>query len=91
MFVCKSDNYDPLTVRRIRVHYLGYSEKYDEWLCVDSDSHRMAQRGTYTVGADLRAAKKNRNREQIDIANVLFRSPLNGISIPLQSSMGDES
>ena len=54
-----SDRHDPLSVRCVRIHYLGYSGNYDEWLNVDTDSHRMAQRGTFTVGADLRAVRKN--------------------------------
>lgn len=50
---------DYLQVRRAKIHYLGYSQNYDEWLSVDTDSHRIAQRGTFTVGPDLRAIRRN--------------------------------
>jgi len=53
------DNDDYLDVRRAKIHYLGYSQNYDEWLFVDTDSHRIAQRGTFTVGPDLRAIRRN--------------------------------
>eukprot|EP01083_Nonionella_stella_P016085 44967_1 len=44
------DNDDYLEIRRAKIHYLGYSQNYDEWINVDTDSHRIAQRGTYTMG-----------------------------------------
>ena len=53
------DNDDYLEIRRAKIHYLGYSQNYDEWLFVDTDSHRIAQRGTFTVGPDLRAIRRN--------------------------------
>jgi len=53
------DNDDYLEIRRAKIHYLGYSQNYDEWLNVDTDSHRIAQRGTFTVGPDLRAIRRN--------------------------------
>jgi hypothetical protein len=48
-----------LEVRRAKIHYLGYSSKYDEWLNVDTDSHRIAHRGTFTTGPDLRAIRRH--------------------------------
>jgi len=48
-----------LDIRRCKVHYLGYSASYDEWLDVDMDSQRIAQRGTFTIGPSLRAIRKN--------------------------------
>eukprot|EP00483_Globobulimina_turgida_P006678 UN06688 len=53
------DNDDYLEIRRAKIHYLGYSQNYDEWLNVDTDSHRIAQRGTFTTGPDLRAIRRN--------------------------------
>ncbi|ETO21960.1 hypothetical protein RFI_15242 [Reticulomyxa filosa] len=50
---------NPLLVRRVKIHYLGYSANYDEWLDVDTDSHRIAQRGVYTVGPDLRSIRRH--------------------------------
>lgn len=49
----------PLEGRLLHVHYLGYSVNYDEWLRLDRDSSRMAHRGTYTVGPNLRARRRN--------------------------------
>ena len=54
---CDADDY--LDIRRAKIHYLGYSQNYDEWLNVDTDSHRIAQRGTFTIGPDLRAIRRN--------------------------------
>eukprot|EP01083_Nonionella_stella_P156582 507254_1 len=53
------DNDEYLQIRKAKIHYLGYSQNYDEWLFVDTDSHRIAQRGTFTVGPDLRAIRRN--------------------------------
>merc|ERR1719384_1962491 len=53
------DNDDFLEIRRAKIHYLGYSQNYDEWINVDTDSHRIAQRGTFTIGPDLRAIRRN--------------------------------
>ena len=50
---------DYLGVRQAKIHWLGYPTLYDEWIDVDSDSHRIAQRGTFTVGPDLRALRKH--------------------------------
>lgn len=50
-----------LEIRRSKIHYLGYSASYDEWLDVDTDSQRIAQRGTFTIGPNLRAIRKNSN------------------------------
>ena len=65
------DNDDYLEIRRAKIHYLGYSQNYDEWLFVDTDSHRIAQRGTFTVGPDLRAIRRN-------TTNLHASSSLNG-------------
>jgi len=54
-----NDNNDFLEIRKAKIHYLGYSVNYDEWLLIDTDSHRIAHRGTYTIGPDLRAIRKN--------------------------------
>jgi len=64
---------DPLLTRRCKIHYLGYSANYDEWLNIDTDSHRIAQRGIYTVGPDLRAARRYAGRQvQMPGAQSLF-------------------
>lgn len=54
-----ADGLTALTGRRIKVHYLGYSANYDEWLDLDADSHRIAQRGTFTIGPNLRTIRRN--------------------------------
>jgi len=59
---CDADDY--LDIRRAKIHYLGYSQNYDEWLNVDTDSHRIAQRGTFTIGPDLRAIRRNTSNLQ---------------------------
>jgi len=56
-------DHDPLITRRFKIHYLGYSANYDEWLNIDTDSHRIAQRGIYTVGPDLRTARRYAGRQ----------------------------
>jgi len=64
---------DPLITRRCKIHYLGYSANYDEWLNIDTDSHRIAQRGMYTVGPDLRAARRYAGRQlQIPVSQSIF-------------------
>lgn len=50
---------DVLDIRRAKIHYLGYSGSYDEWIDIDTDSHRLAHRGTFTVGPNLRQIRKN--------------------------------
>jgi len=50
---------DYLEIRQAKIHWLGYPSIYDEWIDVDTDSHRIAQRGTFTVGPDLRAMRKH--------------------------------
>lgn len=45
--------------KRAKIHYLGFSAKYDEWLNVDSDSHRIAHFGTFTVGPDVRTMRRH--------------------------------
>jgi len=52
-------NVNPLVNRRILVHYLGYSANYDEWFDLSRDSHRIAHRGTHTIGPNLRAIRRN--------------------------------
>lgn len=52
------NNLNAHTGRRFKVHYLGYSANYDEWLDLDMDSHRVAQRGTYTTGPNLRTIRR---------------------------------
>eukprot|EP01084_Bolivina_argentea_P166124 288495_1 len=54
-----NDNDDYLEIRKAKVHYLGYSQNYDEWLNIDTDSHRIAHRGTFTIGPDLRSVRRN--------------------------------
>jgi len=64
---------DPLITRRCKIHYLGYSANYDEWLNIDTDSHRIAQRGIYTVGPDLRAARRYTGRPvQVPVNQSVF-------------------
>lgn len=53
-----NERVDPLDVRRAKIHYLGYSGGYDEWIDIDTDSHRIAHRGTFTIGPNLRAIRK---------------------------------
>lgn len=53
-----SQRYVSSTNRRFCVHYLGYSANYDEWFDVIHDSHRIAHRGTHTVGPNLRVVRR---------------------------------
>lgn len=50
---------DYLEIRQAKLHWLGYPSIYDEWIDIDTDSHRIAQRGTFTIGPDLRALRKH--------------------------------
>jgi len=47
----------------IKLHYLGYSSNYDEWISLDQDSHKIAQRGTFTVGPNLRTLRRIGHRD----------------------------
>eukprot|EP01084_Bolivina_argentea_P166123 288494_1 len=60
-----NDNDDYLEIRKAKVHYLGYSQNYDEWLNIDTDSHRIAHRGTFTIGPDLRAVRRNTTHNRL--------------------------
>eukprot|EP01083_Nonionella_stella_P051974 138062_1 len=46
---------------RVKIHYVGYSPNYDEWVVVDTDSPCIAQRGAYTIGPDVRRNNNNDN------------------------------
>jgi len=73
--------------RRFYVHYLGYSANYDEWFDIYHDSHRIAHRGTYTVGPNLRVVRRCQHEQFTNLnqqisANVRS-SQLNNFPVPL--------
>jgi len=79
---------DPLATRRCKIHYLGYSANYDEWLNIDTDSHRIAQRGIYTVGPDLRAARRYAGRQvQLPVGQSIFpRVILENVDVDVENN-----
>jgi len=71
--------------RRFYVHYLGYSANYDEWFDIYHDSHRIAHRGTYTVGPNLRVVRRCQHEQFTNIQQISNNrsSQLNNQYVPV--------